>query len=554
MSDKENRQQPRVGVRVIKGKKPVGDSIGKSYSYDGQKLEKADSRTHLDRNEALNAGDWVNPPVDLLAYKELVENSSILPQCIRAYKNNIAGFGIGVRYKKDQEETPQANAEFDSMERILGSLTTEKDVKEVFEDIISSRETYGVAYVEIIRNMMGEVEQMEFIEDTDTIYKTRPLDPYIEAENYRDGEVLMRKKRFRKYKQMVAGTTCYFKEFGDARIMDKRNGEYLKESETIAVEDQANEILEFRLGMEAYGTVRWIGQMLGVDGARRAERLNNNYFRKGRHTPMAILVEGGTLTDDAYEKLQEYINDIEGENGQHSFLLLEAEGVAGKTAFDESQKPSVEIKDLANILQKDELFQEYLENSRKRVQSSFLLPDIYTGYSTDFNRATAQMAMRVTEEQVFQPERESLAWIINNKLLGGFRFKYVEAFFKAPEITNPDDIYKLMSVTNNAGGLTPNKAKEVFFDMIGETSSDYDEEWGNIPIQIQNLMKANVPEQIDKAVQKAAASGDDEIIPVLKEVRKAVAAMVEHIKQTEGDAAEDPQEGADNEGGVQEAD
>ncbi len=545
MSDNEYKLQPRVKARLIKstlhhvGEDPVHNAV------------KADSRTHLDRNEALNAGDWVNPPVSLYAYKDLVENSSILPQCIRAYKNNIAGFGIGVRYKKDQEETKEANAEFDLMEKIIDNLTIEKDAKEVFEDIISSRETYGVAYVEIIRNMKGEVEQIEFIEDTDTIYKTRPLDPYIETETYRNGEVLRRKKRYRKYKQSVAGTTCYFKEFGDERIMNKKNGEYLKESESIAVEDQANEILEFKLGTEAYGTVRWIGQMLGVDGARRAERLNNNYFRKGRHTPMAILIEGGTLTDDAYEKLQEYMNDIEGESGQHSFLLLEAEGVAGKTAFDEASKPAIEIKDLANILQKDELFQEYLENSRKRAQSSFLLPDIYTGYSQDFNRATALMAMEVTEEQVFQPERESLAWVINNKLLGGYRFKYVEAFFKAPKISNPDDIYKLMSVTNNAGGLTPNKAKEVFYDAIGETSSDYEGEWGNIPLQVQNLMKAQVPEQIDRTITKAADNGDDDIIPVLKEVKKAVLAMVEQAEQNE---AKDLGEGAGDEGGMQETD
>ena len=53
---------------------------------------------------------------------------------------------------------------------------------------------------------------------------------------------------------------------------------------------------------------------------------------------------------------------------------------------------------------------------RRKVQSSFQLPDLYVGYTTDFNRATAQTAQEVTEEQVFQPERKSLAWAINNRL------------------------------------------------------------------------------------------------------------------------------------------
>lgn len=98
------------------------------------------------------------------------------------------------------------------------------------------------------------------------------------------------------------------------------------------------------------------------------------------------------------------------------------------------------MKDLASILQKDELFQEYLDNNRKRVQSAFLLPDLYVGYTTDFNRATAQTAQEVTEQQVFQPERTSLAWVINNKLLNCYRFQYVEAYFLAPDISNPDDM------------------------------------------------------------------------------------------------------------------
>ena len=31
----------------------------------------------------------------------MVDESTILPQCIRAYKSNIAGFGIDIRYKDD---------------------------------------------------------------------------------------------------------------------------------------------------------------------------------------------------------------------------------------------------------------------------------------------------------------------------------------------------------------------------------------------------------------------------------------------------------------------
>ena len=194
------------------------------------------------------------------------------------------------------------------------------------------------------------------------------------------------------------------------------------------------------------------------------------------------MVKGGSLTDDSFAKLKEYMNGIRGEAGQHSFMVLETEAADNRTGFNAENRPEVEVKDLAAILQKDELFQDYLENNRRKVQSAFQLPDLYTGYTTDFNRATAQTAMEVTEKQVFQPERRRLAWAINNRLLNCYQFKYVEVFFRAPDVSNPDDLYKLLTVCNNAGGLTPNKAKSVLYKALGETSEDFPEELSLIHI------------------------------------------------------------------------
>lgn len=498
-------------VRVVKAIEPV---------------EKAEISTQVTQQDAYNAGDWIMPTVDFKGLQALVKNSTILPQCIRAYKNNIAGFGIGVRYIDDIEETEEMAEEFSKMEELIELLNTEQDTKEVFEDIIEARETYGIAYIEVIRNMAGDVQQIEFIKDTSSVTKTKPLNPYIPTVFYHHGHEIERKKRYCKYKQQIGGQTVYFKEFGDPRVMDNRNGEYLEDGELLERDYHANEIMEFAIGTEPYGEVRWIGQVLGVDGSRRAETLNNNYFINGRHTPLMIMVKGGTLTDDSFEKLQQYMNDIKGAAGQHAFIILETESSDGRTDYDQSEKPEIEVKDLASILQKDELFQDYLDNNRRKVQSAFQLPDLYVGYTTDFNRATAQTAQEVTEEQVFQPERKSLAWIINNRLLNAYRFKYVEAYFLEPNITNPDDLYKLLTVANNAGGLTPNKAKEIVHNAYGGISEDYPDEWGNIPLaysKTQNsgtsLDLGQLTMSLNKQIEKAYANQDDEIVAVMKEVR-----------------------------------
>lgn len=514
---KESRKGGRVRATIIQ-----------ENTASEPNIKKSDASTQVTAEGAYNAGDWIEPPVRLMGYKQLVNESSILPQCIRAYKNNIAGFGIGVRYCVDDEETSEMAAEYERAEEIIELLNTEMDTKEVFEDVIEARETYGIAYIEVIRNLAGEVTQIEFIRDTPSVRKTQPLKPYIETPYYHHGKETPRRKKYRKYRQQIGGNTIYFKEFGDPRIMDNRNGEYIPDGMGLERQYQANEIMEFTIGTEPYGEVRWIGQILGVDGSRAAENLNNNYFRNGRHTPLMIMVKGGTLTDESFAKLQQYMNGIKGEKGQHSFLVLEAESVDGRSDYEDDKKPEIEVKDLASILQKDELFQDYLENNRKRVQSAFQLPDLYVGYTTDFNRATAQTAQEVTEEQVFQPERKSLAWAINNRLLNCYRFQYVEVYFMAPDISNPDDLYRMLTAVNNAGGVTPNFAHEIICEMTGKPSEDFPEEWGEIPLAIYKNKGANVNysdivQQLSGQITKAQEKQEsDEIVAVMKEVRKVL--------------------------------
>ena len=146
-------------------------------------------------------------------------------------------------------------------------------------------------------------------------------------------------------------------------------------------------------------------------------------------------------------------------------------------------------------------------------------------------------------------------------------------FFRAPDVSNPDDLYKLLTVCNNAGGLTPNKAKSVLYKALGETSEDFPEEWGDIPLAFTNAQQRaaaitvagngpsvaqnggsdagkkntqpetkpaqnaqqggpSVEEQLDGQIQKAAAANETELVAVMKEVRRLLADM----KQEEGDA------------------
>lgn len=510
---------------------------------------KADVPQQLSTDEAYSSNGWLEPSLPLEGLKVLANNSTILPQCINAYRQNIAGYGIGVKYRDgDQEETSETEAEWDALQDILNLFTTDMDTKELFEQVVEARETYGIAYLEVIRSREGKVVQLDFVEDVPSVRMSCRLFPG-DTQFWYKGKTITRKKVFRKFKQQVNGKTVYFREFGDMRAMDRETGEFVK---GISLDKQANEILAFPIGPAPYGTVRWIGQILGCDGARRAEFLNNNYFRNGRHMPLAIIVKNGTLTDASLTKLRMYLNGIQGEAGQHKFLLIEAEGT--ETDFDANKNVDIELKPLADILQKDELFQDYIENNRKRVQSAFNLPDLYVGYSQEYNRATAQAAIEVTEKQVFQPLRRSLAWPISNLLLNEYQLKFCEVEFLEPDVTNIEDLYKLLVIAEKAGGLTPNKAKQIAYDAIGEKSDDYDGDWGDTPLAVYQMQatqrmadaqmrnsgaaaqepqeaaesggKDDTAEQLDQQIKKAVEANESvEVVSVMKEVRELLKAM-----------------------------
>lgn len=494
------------------------------------------------------AGDWIQNPATLqMSFQRHAEESIIIPQCIRAYKSNIVGFGIGMRYKDEyadragDDETPEMKAEWDLLKKHINKLNIRKPYKKTFEEMIENREQQGIAYLEVIRDVNNVVAYVENIQVVSTISKTAELDPAVFASVFFDGEETKVLKKFKKYRQEINGKTIYFKEFGDPRVMDKRSGKY---AATVPKAFRANEIIEVKIGMRDYGLPRWYGQMLGVDGGRRAENLNRNYFIKGRHTPLLIAIEGGSLSPESEAALQEYMSAVEGENGQHAFLLLETEKKEGEVASvsygdEKAVLPKVEVKDLAAMLQKDELFQDYIDNGRKRVQSAFNLPDVYVGYTTDYNRATVLAAMEVTEQQVFNPERDDLDWILNYQLFSELNLKYCEAYFRAPELNNVDDIVNLLNAAATAGGVSMNKAKEILYKYLGETSEPYPEEWGELPVAVylatlsasQNPLLD--PDNIEKSISKATGDGDESTVVVMKMLKQVVEKLKEKVSDSE---------------------
>ena len=83
MSDKKQPAQQRVNVRIVKADDPE--------QRGGMKpIAKADGSLQISPEEACTAGIWTKPPFDLRGLSKMVDESTILPQCIRAYKSFLS--------------------------------------------------------------------------------------------------------------------------------------------------------------------------------------------------------------------------------------------------------------------------------------------------------------------------------------------------------------------------------------------------------------------------------------------------------------------------------
>ncbi|MFB7351961.1 phage portal protein [Bacillus thuringiensis] len=494
-------------VSVIKGAGGVSNPVISQQQEDSKE------------KNAING--IIEPPYRIEDLQKIRENSTILGQCIDAYKRNVAGFGHEMQYKQnDVEETDEMKKEWSFVDtEIIPFFNFDKPFKEILEVAIDDRETTGNGYIEVIRNVSNQPDQLANMLPQH-MRVTRKDEELQDVKYIVNGKSITRKKKFRRYVQIVDNNPIYFKEFGDPRFLNKNTGKFSKES---FGGDNATEILHLKIGNGPYGIPRWVSHVVHMVGARKAEELNLRYFKQGRHVPMAMIIKNGLLDDDSEAALADYASSIEGEDNQHKFLLLQLK--AGEDEVTGEPVPAdIEIKSLSDILQNDALFLEYDDKSRQKVQSAFRLPDIYVGYSRDFNRATADAAREITEEQVFEPERNSLEFIINNILLLPYELKHVYVNLRKPEISNTEDLVKMLDVLSKYGGTTFNDLREVAAKVLNKDLESFEGEEANQPIALvlQAIKKAS-EQKTTELVQKSDTPTD--LVMIMKDLRDLLESM-----------------------------
>ena len=441
----------------------------------------------------------IEPLLPLGALVQLPLISSTLASCVDAYEVNIEGHGYHfeclitdkkeldrLKDKPSKEGELSIDDELELVEETFDYFNPKESLTSVRRKLRKDREYTASCYLECVRNRAGMFaggwplpsHEMRLLplDDKPTVITTRRLKKDWTWKEVRE-EVY-----FRRFVQIRGSRKVYFKEFGDPRNVSARTGEYLPNSSRA---DLATEVIHQCNYSPAtpYGLPRFAGAMLAVLGSNEAEKVNYRLFLSNMIPAMWLFAMGAPLD---VEKIREQIRAMRGKPDT-MFKILMVEAIAQGTGDGAIEKPGIprlDVKPMTQFQTKDMLHQQYLKSNEEAIAAAFRLPAIFRGRSTDYTRATADTARRVSEEQVFSPERNETDFMINRLILPNMGIRYWKFVSNKPELQDFEEQARILNYLGQHGGVNPNMLVKFYNRAFNDSIPEIAEPWGNQPLPI----------------------------------------------------------------------
>ena len=354
----------------------------------------------------------IKPPYNFRQLESISQNNNSIQPCVDAMITNVDGTGHFVG-AKDESRTAELEGVIrevnDFFDQVYPGMSFMKLRKELRKDL----ETTGNAYIEVLRNIRGEMVFMRNL-DPKLMRLVRLDKARIKTVMVRGVEVKIT-VRERRYAQYLSGNRIFFKEFGAERQLHRKLGEW-DDDVDVPFNERANEVIHLRLKKDVdtpYGVPRWITQTPSALGSRKAEEHNLEFFNSGGIPPVLILVQGGALSENAVTAIQEHMDGTSKQ--KHRAAVVEAHSTSG--SLDSTNNVKVAVEKFGAEVVKDSMYEAYDDKCEKRVRRSFRLPSLFVGDSANMNYASAYTAYTIGEAQVFKPERDDFDSFINLKIM-----------------------------------------------------------------------------------------------------------------------------------------
>jgi PBSX family phage portal protein len=388
----------------------------------------------------------IEPPYNFYQLEKLSQENNALLPCIAAMITNVDGTGYEIE-PDDPDKSKDADPKITELEQFFDEVYPNTSFMAMRKKLRKDLESTGNAYMEVLRNAEGKLVFLRHVESK--MVRMIELDAPVQVERtvMRGGTELtvtmaVRERRFA-MKTSSDAKIVFFKEHTASRDLDKTNGTWAKEGETLPVESRATELIHFVCERDLrtpYGVPRWVNQIPSVIGSRASEEHNLAFFDSGGIPPMLITVQGGSLTEEAKVALDQAINGKT--KNKHRAAVLEAFSTSG--AIDSAGSVRVTIERFGAERQQDSMFEGYDERCEIRVRRAFRLPPIFVGSAAEYSFASAFTSYTVAEAQIFAPERQEFDEIITNRILPEIDGK--DYTFRSKPLTVKDVTQQLQAI------------------------------------------------------------------------------------------------------------
>lgn len=447
------------------------DEIAKMQNYSDEQIiktfiikesEKGSQQLLLEDefSELYKENEVIEPLYNPLLWASLMEKNTRLAKLIRTYARNTVGLGWGIYPKKPitkdtpEEEKKQIEYEKEILEELFDSPNEDLPFSEVMYQIKVDEEATGNGYLEISRNMKGEIDGLYHIPS----HTMRIL------------------KNQKGYVQIRGGKKRYFKKFGIKEDVDFETGKW----GNIPFNRRGNEIIHFRIYTPRdsfYGVPRYVAAADAIAGNKMAARRNLAFFKNDATPRMAITVENGKLDGRSINEIKNFVNtEGKGAENAHRVMILQAQ--QKQQGGLDQKEVKINVIPLTVGQTDDASHIKYRNANDEELREAFGIAEVFLGAKGTVNRATAMVSRAITNDQEFIPDAQVKEYKINQTICKSFGVKKVKFEFERPESTDEMGKAEIFARYLQGGGVTPNDIRH----ELGK--EEYDYEWADMPIQM----------------------------------------------------------------------
>lgn len=480
---------------------------------------------------------------DIKKLSTLIELSPTLPQCIGAMVRNVMSTGLYVREvnekispqhrpsaarvidgpgdRNDERERnlPEILKEYEYLNSIVLSANVDSSLFQVVETAYTDYVAYGEAYVKVrfAKSREGEYELIDMVHLPSVqmfilVNEVEATSKKSLGRGHREHKITVT-KNYKIYAHAVpkydpvsvtavgASTQAYAN--ADIRYYSEYGCPYSVDPMTSVPKfDSVNEEYIERIihlkdynDNSSYGKPRWISKLGPVIGQIEGESLNLDSFSQNLIPNLVVLMRDLQPNNRDYQNFIQLLTNprtggLSGSSRKVAVLRTTSNQTAGvmqsviNSQATQIQRPGeVSFQKLNDVERKEILFGESMHKWGEEIRSSFCLPPIIIGQTSDYTYATAKESLKMAEKQVFSLERHKLGRFINHQMLGrsmGQGPKYHEIVFETSSLDDKVEAADFLNKLLPFNMVTPNMAIDIF-NEYSSTDADYIE-GGDKPI------------------------------------------------------------------------